>query len=50
MSELIGPGCSCCGNSNIGFYVKFHVALNAFWRQGVGGAVLYLMSYGESRE
>lgn len=31
MSVLMGPGCSCCGNYNFDFCVKFSVALNAFF-------------------
>lgn len=50
MPALIGPGCSCCGNSGVEFYVKFCVAFNAFGVCVCVCALLYLMPYGESGE
>lgn len=55
MPALIGPGCSCCGNYNFDFCVKFCVAFNVFFLLLVFHmspyffkALLYLILCGEN--
>lgn len=52
MPALIGPGCSCCGNYNFDFYVKFCIAFNAFFSFSpyFFKALLYLILCGENSE
>lgn len=53
MPALIRPGCSCCGNYNFDFYVKFCVVFNALFKifpVFFFKSLVYLILCGENSE